>query len=98
MTLSGIGGIDGIQDWEETTSEYFEDVYCEEERPGGVYGVVVGVTATNVTPIGGSTSANRGRVRRQSEDAAVVVAYVQEAWYLVEDPDWAPNGDFALVP
>jgi hypothetical protein len=94
VTLSGIDGINSVSDWGGTTSEYFEDVY-RDERSGGVYDVMVVVTATNVTAIGG---ANGGRVRRRSENAGVVVAYVQETWYLADDPDWAPDGDFALVP
>ena len=97
MTLSGIDRVDSVPDWEGATSEYFENVY-RDERPGGVRDVAVGVTATNVTAIGGPASANGGRVRRRSENAGVVVAYVQETWYLADDPDWAPDGDFALVP
>ncbi len=110
--MRGIAKIGSVPDWEGTTSEFFEGIYCE-ERPGGFYDVMVGVTEANVTVIGGLTSANGGIIRRglsggdgegrwawamQSEDAAVVVTYVQETWYLADDPNWEPDKDFALFP
>ena len=85
LTLIGIGEIDSVPDWEVTTSAFFEGVY-DEERPGGVRDVAVGVTATMV------------EVFRGSDDAAAVVTYIQETWYLADGPDWSPGEVFALVP
>ena len=86
ITLIGIGEIDSVPDWEGTTSSFFEGAY-DEELPDGVIDVAVGVTATRVEVFRGSGG-----------DAAVEVTYIQEAWYLADDPDWAPGDDFALVP
>jgi len=88
MTLIGIGGIDSVQDWEGTTSVFFEGAYDGELPEGLIDVVAVGVTATRVEVFQGS----------EEGDAAVEVTYIQEALYLSDDPDWAPGDDFALVP
>ncbi len=74
---------------------------------------MVGVTEANAMVIGDPTSADGGIVCRglsggdgegrwawamRSEDAAVVITYVQEMWYLADDPNWGPDKDFALFP
>jgi hypothetical protein len=92
MTLIGIGKIESVPRWERTTSGFFEDVY-DTERPGGVYDVMVGVTVTGVN---GATDGSDTAL--QSNDDAVIVTYVQETWYLADDPDWEPDDDFVLFP
>ncbi|KAL3772923.1 hypothetical protein ACHAW5_005907 [Stephanodiscus triporus] len=94
MTLVGIGKIESVPDWEKTTSGFFEDVY-DNDRPGGMYDVMVGVTMT------GANGANDGSGRallQSNEDDAVVVTYVQETWYSIDESDWEPDDDFVLVP
>jgi hypothetical protein len=55
VTLRGIAKIGSVPDWEGTTSEFFEGGY-REERPGGFYNVMMGVTKANATVIGGGGS------------------------------------------
>ena len=43
-------------------------------------------------------SGRRGPGLCNREDTMVVVTYVQETWYLIDDPNSEPDEDFVLVP